>query len=214
MTFKTLAVAGSAMALALTGVAPAFAQAPAAAVAPQATHGAPVPGVCVFSGDAVIGTSSVGKFVIQRLQQLAQQANAEVQAEQTALNTEANALNGQRATLDQGALEGRAATLQVRANALERKAQQRQAEMQRTQEKAFGRLNEEISPMVRQAYQAKGCSMSINREALTLNLANPAMDITLQVITALNAKITQFAFDRERLDPSAAGTAPAAAPRR
>lgn len=212
MTFKTFCVAGSAMALALTGVAPAFAQTPAAA--PQVTHGAPVPGVCVFSGDAVIGTSAVGKFVIQRLQQLAQQANAEVQAEQTALNTEANTLNGQRATLDQGALESRAAALQVRANALERKAQQRQAEMQRTQEKAFGRLNDEISPMVRQAYQAKGCSMAINREALTLSLANPAMDLTPQVVAALNAKITQFTFDRERLDQPAPGaaTAPRATP--
>jgi outer membrane protein len=53
-------------------------------------------------------------------------------------------------------------------------------------------------------------------------LANPAMDITQQVVTALNGKITQFAFDRERLDaaaPTAAAPPPtqtpaAAAPRR
>jgi outer membrane protein len=31
------------------------------------------------------------------------------------------------------------------------------------------------------------------------------MDITPQVVTALNAKITQFAFDRERLDQQAGG---------
>jgi outer membrane protein len=35
------------------------------------------------------------------------------------------------------------------------------------------------------------------------------MDITPQVVTALNAKITQFTFDRERLDQAAA---PAGAP--
>jgi outer membrane protein len=39
------------------------------------------------------------------------------------------------------------------------------------------------------------------------------MDITPQVVTALNAKITQFAFDRERLDqPQAAGAAGGAPP--
>ena len=92
--------------------------------------------------------------------------------------------------------------------------------MQRTQEKALGRLSDEIAPLVRTSYQAKGCSILLNREALTLNLANPAMDITAPVVTALNAKITQFTFDRERLDQAATNpaaprpAAPAAAPRR
>jgi len=31
------------------------------------------------------------------------------------------------------------------------------------------------------------------------------MDITQPLVTALNAKITQFAFDRERLDQQASG---------
>ena len=89
---------------------------------------------------------------------------------------------------------------------------------QRTQEKALGRLSDEIAPLVRTSYQAKGCSILLNREALTLNLANPAMDITAPVVTALNAKITQFTFDRERLDQAASNqaagrpAAPAAAP--
>lgn len=213
MTFKTLAVAGSAMALALSGASAAFAQAPAAPAAPAVTHGAAVPGVCIFSGDGAIGASTVGKFVFTRLQQLTQQASAEVSAEETALNTDAKALDGQRATLDQSAFETRASAIQVRANALQRKVQQRNTEMQRTQEKALGRLSDEIAPLVRASYQAKACSLLLNRDALTLNLANPAMDITPQVITALNAKITQFTFDRERLDqPSPAAAAPA--PRR
>lgn len=211
MTFKTFAVAGCAMAAALSGASSVLAQAPAAPAAPQVTHGAPVPGVCVFSGDGAIGASTVGKNVFTRLQQLTQQASAEVSAEETALNADAKALDGQRATLDQNTFETRASAIQVRANALQRKVQQRNAEMQRTQEKALGRLSDEIAPLVRQTYQAKGCSLLLNRDALTLNLANPAMDITPQVVAALNAKITQFTFDRERLDQPA--PAPAAAPR-
>jgi outer membrane protein len=66
--------------------------------------------------------------------------------------------------------------------------------------------------MIRQAYQQKGCSVLLQRNAVVL--ANPAMDITPQVMTALNGKITQFAFDRERLDQAVTTpTAAAAAPR-
>jgi outer membrane protein len=35
-------------------------------------------------------------------------------------------------------------------------------------------------------------------------IANPEMDLTSQAVTALNAKITQFTFDREHLDTGAA----------
>ena len=222
MNVKTIVSASCAATLMLSGANAALAQAPVAAPLPppQVTHGAPVPGVCVFSGEAAIGASTVGKFVFTRLQQLTQQASAEVSAEETTLNTDAKTLDGQRATLDQNAFETRASAIQVRANALQRKVQQRNAEMQRTQEKALGRLSDEIAPLVRTSYQARGCSILLNREALTLNLANPAMDITAPVVTALNAKITQFTFDRERLDQAATNptaprpAAPAAAPRR
>jgi outer membrane protein len=213
MTFKTFAAAGTAVALALTS-APAFAQAPAPAAttaAPQVTHGAAVPGVCVLSVEGAIGSSTVGKFVQTRLQQLLGQVNAELNGEKTAIDNEAKTLEGQRATLDQNALEQRAAALQVRANALQRKAQQREREIQVTEQKAFGRVGEEMEPLIRTAYQQKQCSVLLNRTGVLF--FNPASDLTPQVVTALNAKITQFAFDRERLDQAAAPAAarPAAA---
>jgi outer membrane protein len=225
MTFKTLAAAGTAVALALTS-APAFAQAPApatTAAAPPVTHGPAVPGLCVISVEAAIGNSTVGKYVQTRLQQLLQQTNAELNGEKTGIDNDAKALEGQRATLDQNTLEQRAAALQVRANALQRKAQQREREIQVTEQKAFGRVGEEMEPLIRTAYQQKQCSILINRNSVVL--VNPASDLTPQVVTALNAKITQFAFDRERLDQAAqpaaaarpaapAAAAPATPPRR
>lgn len=212
MTFKTLATAACAAAVALTGATPAFAQAPAAA-APQVAHGAPITGLCVVSIENAIGASTVGKYVNTRLQQLVGQVNAELSAERTAIDNDAKALEGQRATLDQNALEQRAAALQVRANALQRKAQLRDREIQATEQKAFNRVGTEMEPLIRQAYQAKGCSVLLNRNSIILG--NPASDITQQVVTALNAKITQFTFDRERLDqPQPAAPAAAAAPRR
>jgi Skp family chaperone for outer membrane proteins len=217
MTFKNFAVASCATVLALTSATGAFAQAPAAAApaapaAPSVTHGAPIPGLCVVSVENAIGASTVGKYVNTRLQQLVGQVNAELNAEKTGIDNDAKALDGQRATLDQNTLEQRASALQVRANALQRKAQLRDREIQQTEQKAIGRVGQEMEPLIRQAYQAKGCSMLVNRNSIILG--NPASDITPQVVTALNGKITQFAFERERLDQQAAApgsTAPRAA---
>lgn len=202
MTSKIFSAVLSAAALTVA-VSPAMAQAPAAA--PAITHGAAINGLCVVSVENAIGASTVGKFVTTRLQQLVAQVNAELNAEKTSLDNDAKALDAQRATLDQTTLEQRYAALQVRGSALQRKAQLRDREVQATEQKALNRVGTEMEPMIRQAYQAKACSILINRNSVVL--ANPAADITPQVITALNGKLTQFTFDRERLDqnPSAAG---------
>jgi len=181
----------------------------AAAAPPAVTHGPVINGLCVLSIEGAIGGSTVGKYVGTRLEQIGAQVQAELNGEKTQLDNDAKALDGQRTTLDQNTFEQRAAALQVRANALQRKAQLRDREMQATEQKALGRVGDEMEPMIRQAYQQKNCAVLLQRNAVVL--ANPAMDITPQVTAALNAKITQFAFDRERLDQPVA--APAAAPR-
>jgi outer membrane protein len=205
MTFKPFVAGACAAAVALTAGSSAFAQAAApaapAAAAPAVTHGPPIAGVCVVSIENAIGASTVGKYVDTRMQQIVAQVNAELNAEKTAIDTDAKALDAKRTTLDQNSLEQQAAALQVRANALQRKAQLRDREVSATEQKAIGRIGQEMEPMIRTAYQQKNCSVLLQRTAVVI--ANPAMDITPQVVTGLNSKITQFAFDRERLDQNA-----------
>jgi Skp family chaperone for outer membrane proteins len=203
MTFKPLVTGVCAAAVALTAANGAFAQAaapaaPAAAAAPAVTHGPAVPGVCIISYEGVLGVSTVGKYVDSRIQQIVAQVNAELNGEKTAIDNDAKALDARRATLDQNTLEQQASALQVRANALQRKAQLRDREVQATEQKAVGRIQQEMAQPITQVYQQRACSLLLQRTAVVI--ANPAMDITPQVVTALNAKITQFAFDRERLD--------------
>jgi outer membrane protein len=212
MTRNHFAARACATAITLVVASGAVAQtAPAAPAAapPPIAQGPVIPGMCVMSVEAAIGSSTVGRFVSQRLQQLSQQANAELSGENTAIETEAKALDAQRTTLDQSTLEQRAASLQVRGNALQRKAQLRERELQATEQKALSRVAQEMEPLVSQAYQQKGCSILLQQTGVIL--ASPAMNITPQVVTALNAKITQFTFDREHLDqnaPQQAGGAP------
>lgn len=203
MTIKNLVAATCVAALSLAAGSQAIAQA-----APTLSHGPTLPGVCIMSIEGVIGGSTVGKYVQTRLQQIATQVGAELKAEETSIQNDAKALDARKATMDQGAFEKAAADLQVRANAYQRKSQMRERELQATQQKALGRVGQELDPIIRQVYQQRQCSILLQRDALVI--ANPAMDISPSMMTALNAKITQFAFDRERLDQAAAGPQAAA----
>lgn len=203
MTSKTFVAATLAVVSTLAMSSSAFAQ---AAAAPSVTHGAPINGACIISVEGVVGGSTVGKYVETRIQQIVQQVQAELGGERTAIDNEAKTLDGQRATLDANSYEQRGSALQVRANALQRKAQLRDREVQATEQKALARIGDEMEPLIRTAYQQKGCSLLLQRNSVVL--ANPAMDLTPQVVQALNAKITQFAFDREHLDQAVAAPPP------
>jgi len=174
------------------------AAAPAAPAATAISHGPAIAGVCIVDIDQILAESAIGKAANTRLQKLQTDVQAEVTAEQTTLVNYAKTFQAQRATLAQDAADKKDADLQVRNNALQRKVQQRQAELQATQQKAADRILSEIDPVEAQVYQQRNCSVLLSRQSVIA--ANPAMDITPVVITALNARISTLTFERERLD--------------
>jgi len=204
MTSRKIGVAAAAAAaLMFASGGLAQAQAQTGATSTPVTHGAPLPGVCVFSSQQAVGTSTVGKYVGTRMQQIVGQVNSELQTERTAIDTEAKALDAQKTTLDKATLQTRAQGLQTRFEAWQTKAGQREREVQATEQKAFLRVAQEMDPLIKSAYQTNHCSILFERDNVIL--ANPAMDLTPTVVAGLNAKIQQFAFDRENLPAQAAG---------
>lgn len=208
---KILAVAAvAATAAVATSASAQQAAAPAAAApAQQLRHGAPIPGLCTYSSDRTIAGSEVGKYVGTRMKQLIDEVNAELKGEDTAVTNEAKALDAGRASLTPDAFEKRAADLQIRANALGRKKDQRTREIQLTERKALQRVLQELDPVIVGLYQQRQCSILLGDGVLAVA---PQMDLTDQAIAGLNAKLKTFAFNRERLDAPTA--APAAAPKR
>ncbi|MET3667383.1 OmpH family outer membrane protein [Caulobacter sp. 1776] len=198
------AAASSVVALAIATSASAQ-TAPAAPAAPAVTHGPALPGVCIFSSPRAVASSQVGKAVDARLKTIIQQVNAELTAERTGLDNEAKALDAKKATLAQDALEQQASALQVKANAWQRKGQLRQKEVEATEQKALARVYQELDTPIKQVYQAQKCSILFDRESVML--ANPSMDITDAVVTALDGRIKTLTFDRERLDQQVPGAA-------
>ncbi|OYX31277.1 MAG: hypothetical protein B7Y99_10415 [Caulobacterales bacterium 32-69-10] len=210
------AVIAAAASTAAAAAAAAAAAPPTGAGSVSATPppGAPIPGMCVFSLDRTVAQSTVGKAFVARMQQLQAQAEAELTPERTALQTDANTLQGQRASLAPEAFQQRAEALNARIQAYGQKEQLRSQELEATQQKNLQRIAAEVNPLLVGVYSTRRCAVVFNAEAL-INV-NPAMDISDDVVTALNGKMTTISFDRERLDQqaAAAGAPAAAAPRR
>jgi Skp family chaperone for outer membrane proteins len=198
MKIKQIGAAAFGAAVVTSFATLASAQTHPAAAAPNFPTGAPIAGVCVLSNEGVVYGSTVGKFMISRLQQLSAQVDAELNGEQTQLQTDAKALEAQRGKIPDAQFQQQGAAIQQRAGLLQRKAQLRQREVSATQEKALQRIGTEAEPIVRQTFQQRSCSLLFSQSALVYPA--PAMDITPAVIQGLNAKIQQFPFDREHLD--------------
>jgi Skp family chaperone for outer membrane proteins len=181
--------------------APAAKPAAAPAASAQAanlTLTATTPGVCVLSREAIVAASTVGKYVQTRLGQLQTQVKAELTGEQSSIQTAAKDLEAKKTTLAQTAYQQQGAALQQRAEALQEKAQLRDRELQATEQKALEKVLGEATPLVAAEAKAKNCSVVLDANAVMA--VNGTMNLTQNVITALNGKFTQFDFDREHLE--------------
>jgi Skp family chaperone for outer membrane proteins len=182
---------------------PAVAPRASPAANPQSGFGGPViPGVCLLSRETVLTRSAVGQAASERMKQLAQKAQAGLDAERRKIEADAKALQGQQATLTQQQGQLRQEQLSARAQAYQAKAAQVSREMEATWAKVTSRIEGEIQPVVTAAYQAKGCGLLLSREAvLGGNLAN---DLTGAVVQGLDVRISTITFDREHLPPAPA----------
>lgn len=194
------AIAAIALASAVQAQAQTHARSGATAIAPAASgaaisHGPPIPGICIFSNERVIASSSVGKAWDARLQQLRAQAAAELSAEQTSLKNDVQAFQTRRGSLTQEQQQQQAGPLQQREDAFNQKAQLRNAELEYTARHQMQRIEAVINPIVQTVYQEHHCSLLLNGDAVMGG--NPAMDLSDDVVRQLNTRMSTITFDRE-----------------
>ena len=177
---------------------PAASTAAAPAATPPLQITATIPGMCILSREALLSTSTVGSFVGDRIKQLNAVVQAELTGDQTSIENDAKALEGQKATLQPDVYQQRGAAIQQRAQAFQQKVALRQRELEATQQKAFARILQTAGPLVGEVVSRRQCAVLL--DANSVLVGNPNLDITQAVTTLLNGQLTQFAFDREHLD--------------
>ncbi|MDB5459013.1 MAG: hypothetical protein JWO72_754 [Caulobacteraceae bacterium] len=181
--------------------APALAQQAAPVPAPPPASGplgGPLlPGVCLLSQQAVFANAQVGVAATQRLKQLSDQAQAEVDADRKALEAENAALNAPGSKLKPADKAAKQASLTTRAQALQAKATLRSREIEATREKALTRIGVEEQAAIAPVYKAHGCGLVFDRN--TVLGGNMGGDLTAEVIRGLDARIKTITFERENL---------------
>jgi Skp family chaperone for outer membrane proteins len=181
--------AGSAAARADTPVSNApVVTAPAAATpAPPAnvpTYGPPISGVCVFSRDVALNTSDAGVGVNKQLATLYQTAQSELNGVRDALAKDNKALFAEKAKLSNAKFQKRLAALQQRAQDYNATLQTRNAQFTQTRAKAMDQIAAAVTPILVDAITTHKCALIVERA--TIYGANPAMDLTADVIKQLN----------------------------
>jgi Skp family chaperone for outer membrane proteins len=186
--------------LALAAIAPsAYPQSAAAPAAPPLT-GPPIPGLCALSEPAVILNSTVGKYVNNRLTELKNAAEAEVQGQATPLQNDEKAFVAERASLTADQVNQRGAALQAREEQLSRLIQLRNAEMTQTGQNERNQIFNDALPIIHQVAKQHNCSVVLSNDGVLS--VEPSMDLTGAVIEGLNTTVTQIQFDRVHLDQS------------
>lgn len=207
------AVAATALAAQASAQTPAAqpAQPNPLAQALQAAQASPrgpvVPGLCVVSRQQVLGTSQVGRYAAQQLQQIQNQVNTELTTAQQAAETEARNLQAQRATSGDQAFATAVNGLNQR---LEQLLSVRSQEVQVTSQQVEQKLNEELTPVIIDAFNARNCSVLLDSDAVLMR--GDSYDISNDVVTRLNARITSFPIQRAvapNQPPPVVGAAPA-----
>src|SRR3546814_806115 len=156
--------------------ASASAQSPAA---PQAGLGGnPVPGVCLLSREAIIANAAIGKAATARLNQIAAQAQAEIDAERKPLDTELQAFRSEAAKLSPEQRSTREQALAAKLQPVQAKAQQRRLESDATNAKALERILTEAQPVIAQVYKTKNCGLLVDRNSVVGgNMTNDLTEI-------------------------------------
>lgn len=177
----------------------AFAIATLAASAASAqnvpTNPGPVlPGVCSFSGERVLATSTAGQALQNRMVQLYQEVQNELQPYATSIQTETQQLQQSMATLSEADRNSRIQALQTRDREFQQLSQTRTNELRYTQGTQANVIDEAARPIVIAVYQERGCGVLLQADAVAF--INPAMDITDTVIQRLNTQLPSLSFNR------------------
>lgn len=177
------------------------ASAPAAAVAQSAP-------VVVFDSARVLAQSAAGRDMRTKLQNIRTEITRELEPEATAVQGEeqaiAQALNGLNAEQAQQRLQTDAA-LRQRVEAFEQRRQQlglRQAQQQEllriTEAQALQAFDRALSPVVQGVMNARGASVVLDRQSITM--AQPAVDITGDVLARLDQEVQTIQVSRVTLE--------------
>jgi outer membrane protein len=164
----------------------------APAAAPKAGGLVPAPIFLVLDKSAVLRFSKAGQDIARQVQPIVNQAQNSILGQRQSLEKQAQALQ-QDTTLSDAERQKRTAALEARAQALQEEAGRRQQQLQAAMARANEPLSKAVGEIVPAIVKQRGANMVLDRAAIAQ--ADPAFDITQDVITQLDARLPSVKVD-------------------
>lgn len=157
--------------------------------------------VMVMDYQRIMTTSVAGRDIEARLRQIAEQMQGELQAEATAVQTEAQALQTATANRTQeqiqrdNALRTRIETFQTRAEAHRQQQVVRGRDLEYTRQQAMLEFNRQLEPIVQEVMTARRAGVVLDRAEV--QLVGEGVDATADIISRLDQRVRSINVTRQ-----------------
>ena len=158
-------------------------------------YGAPTPGICFLTKERVLDQSNAGAAANRRMALFARGVEQELSGERAAIIADANVLQIQRPVINEAVYQQRAGALALREQSFQTLENTRNDQLARTRAKATARLIRELAPVLASVLSEHGCSAVL--ESSGAYAYNPIMDLTVEVIRVMDARLPAVTFDLE-----------------
>ena len=147
--------------------------------------------IAIIDVQAITFQTKAGKKSIEELKALEQTALKKIEAKRAEVKKLADSINNQKASLSPSALQDKNLELNRKSVELERLEKDLQAEFQTAQAKKWDGILKEVEPVINDYAKEKGFDLVFIVQPGILAYANPAVDITKEIISRFDIKWTK-----------------------
>jgi Skp family chaperone for outer membrane proteins len=155
-------------------------------------NGPLIKGVCVLNRGEVFSVSKVARFVNDGYKHALGDAQADINRDRDALQSDAKALQDKKPKLKTEEYSKSERELSDRLAQLQKRATDSSQQLETTRRGVVEQISVAAQPVIEQVYKDRGCGLLLAREAVLAG--NVGMDITSDVIAGLDKKITELPF--------------------
>ena len=143
--------------------------------------------IAVINISAIRQNASAVKSIAQQIGKYRTAFQVEIQKEEEALREANQELSRQRALLSSEAFAEKRREFEQRVAQVQRLVQERKNNLDRAQGESMGKVQDALNKIVTEISNKEGYNLILRREQVIL--ANQSLDITKQVLDALNASL-------------------------
>lgn len=144
--------------------------------------------IAIIDVQAITFQSKAGQKSIEELKVLEQSALKKLEAKRAEVKKLADSINNQKASLSPSALQDKNLELNKQSVELERLEKDLQTEFQTAQAKKWDGILKEVEPVINDYAKEKGYDLVFIVQPGILAYANPAVDITKDIISRFDIK--------------------------